>query len=156
MGPRSLHWRSLLEHSFVGLVGLVMTLLGGGKDGSNTALEHGSEACGRVVVGLVVRVAAADSGIGTPGSTPLLSVGESVSGQSSLSLRASVPMTDRSKFVRGPPSPEHGLEENECDYSWWEGQPCESCFGVWLRGEGRNSLELLSRKVGSRTEPFSK
>ena len=54
MGLRSPHWRSLLEHSFVGLVGLVMTLLGGGKDGSNAALEHGSEAYGRVVVGLVV------------------------------------------------------------------------------------------------------
>ena len=90
---------SLLERSFVGLVGLVMTLLGGGKDGPNVAPEYGGEACGRVVVGLVVRVAAADSGIGTPGFTPLLSVCESVSGQSSLSIRASVPMTDRSKFV---------------------------------------------------------
>ena len=90
---------SLLEHSFVGLVGLMMTLLRGGKDGPNAAPEHGSEACGRVVVGLVVRVAVADSGIRTPGSTPLLSVGELVSGQNSLSRRASVPMTDRSKFI---------------------------------------------------------
>ena len=90
---------SLLEHSFVGLVGLVMTLLGGGKDDPNIAPDHGSEAYGRVVVGLVVRVAMADSGIRTPGSTPLLSVGELVSGQNSLSRRASVPMTDRSKFV---------------------------------------------------------
>ena len=141
-----------MEHSSVGLVGLVMTLLGGGKDGPNAAPEHVSEACGRVVVRAVV----ADSGIGTPGSTPLLSVCESVSRQSLLSRRASVPMTDRSKFVRGPPSPEHGLEESECDCSWWKGQPCESCFGVWLRGEGRSPLELLSRKVGSRTEPLSK
>ena len=147
---------SLLEHSFVGLVGLVMTLLGGGKDDPNAAPEHRSEACGRVVVGLVVRVAAANTGIGTPGSTPLLSMGEPVSGQNSLSLRASVPMIDCSKFVRVPPSPKHGLEESECDYSWWEGLPCESCFGVWLRGVGRDPLVLLARKVGPRTEPFSK
>ena len=90
---------SLLERSFVELVGLVMTLLEGGKDDPNVAPDHGSEACGRVVVGLVVRVAVADSGIGIPGSTPLLSVGELVSGQNSLSRRASVPMTDRSKFI---------------------------------------------------------
>ena len=88
-----------MEHSSVGLVGLVINLLGGGKDGPNATPEHVSEACGRVVVGLVVRVVAADSGIRTPGSTPLLSVGELVSGQNSLSRRASVPMTDRSKFV---------------------------------------------------------
>ena len=147
---------SLLEHSFVRLVGLVMTLLGGGKDDPNAAPEHRSEACGRVVVGLVVRVAAADSGIGTSGSTPLLSVGEPVFEQNSLSRCASVPMTDCSKFVRVPPSPEHGLEESECDYSWSEGQPCESCFGVWLKGVGRDLLVLLSRKVSPRTEPFSK
>ena len=147
---------SLLEHSFVGLVGLVMTLLRGGKDGPKAAPEHGSEACGRVVVGLVVRVAAADSGIRTLGSTPLLSVGEPVSGQNSLSLLANVPMTGYSKFVRVPPSPEHGLEESECDCSWWEGLPYESCFGVWLRGGGRDPLVLWSGKVGLRTEPFSK
>ena len=74
-----------MERSFVGLVGLVMVLLGGGKDVPIVAPEFGSEACGRVVVGwvvvLVVRVSTADSGIGTPGSTPLLSVGESVFGQ---------------------------------------------------------------------------
>ena len=132
-----------------------MTLLGGGKDVPNEAPEHGSKACGRVVVGMVVRAAATDSGFITPGSTPLLSVGEPVSRQSSLSRRASVPMTDRSRFVRGPPSSERGLEGRECDCSWWEGQPCESCFGVWLRGAGRGPLELLSRKVGSRTKPFS-
>ena len=151
---------SLLERSFVDLVGLVMTLLGGGKDDPNVAPNHGSEACGRVVVGLVVglmvRVAAADSRIGTLGSTPLLSVGEPVSGQNSLSLLANVPMTGCSKFVRVPPSPEHGLEESECDCSWWEGLPCESCFGVWLRGGGRDPLVLWSGKVGLRTEPFSK
>ena len=147
---------SLLERSFVGLVGLVMVLLEGGKDDPNVAPDHGSEACGRVVVGLVVQVAAADSGIGTPGSTPLLSVGESVSRQSLLSRRASVPMTDRSNFVRGLPSLKHALEGRECNCSWWEGQPCESCFGVWLRGEGRSPLELLSRKVGPRTKPLSK
>ena len=45
---------SLLERSFVELVGLVMTLLGGGKDDPNVAPDHGNEACGRVVVGLVV------------------------------------------------------------------------------------------------------
>ena len=117
---------SLLERSFVGLVGLVMTLLGGGKDDPNIAPDHGSEAYGRVVVGLVVRVATADSGIGTLGSTPLLSVGEPVSRQNSLSLLANVPMTGCSKFVRVPPSPEHGLEESECDCSWWEGLPYES------------------------------
>ena len=88
-----------MEPSSVGLVGLVMTLLGGGKDGPNATPEHVSEACGRVVVGLVVQVIVADSGIGTPGSTPLLSVGELVSGQNSLSRHASVPMTDRSKFI---------------------------------------------------------
>ena len=145
-----------MEPSSVGLVGLVMTLLGGGKDGPNATPEHVSEACGRVVVGLVVQVIVADSGIGTPGSTPLLSVGESVSRQSLLSCRASVPMTDRSKFVRDPPSPEHGLEGRECNCSWWEGQPCESCFRVWLRGVGQDPLVLLSRKVGPRMEPFSK
>ena len=147
---------SLLEHSFVGLVGLVMTLLRGGKDGPNAAPEHVSEAYGRVVVGLVVQAVAADSGIGTPGSTPLLSVGEPVSRKSSLSCCASVPMTDRSKFIRGLPSPEYGLKGRECDCSWWEGQPCESCFRVWLRGVGRDPLVLLSRKVGPRMEPFSK
>ena len=133
-----------------------MTLLGGGKDDPNIAPDHGNEACGRVVVGLVVQVVAADSGIGTLGSTPLLSVGEPVSGQNSLSLLANVPMTGCSKFVRVPPSPEHGLEESECDCSWWEGLPCESCFGVWLRGGGRDLLVLWSGKVGLRTEPFSK
>ena len=74
-----------MERSFVGLVGLVMVLLGGGKDVPIVAPEFGSEACGWVVVGwvvvLVVRVSTANSGIGTPGSTPLLSVGESVFGQ---------------------------------------------------------------------------
>ena len=147
---------SLLERSFVGLVGLVMTLLGGGKDDPNVAPEHGSEACGRVVVGLVVRVATADSGIGTPGSTPLMSVGEPISGQNSLSRFANVPMTGCSKFVLVPPSLEHGLEESECDYSWWEGLPCESCFRVWLRGGGWDPLVLWSGNVGPRTEPFSK
>ena len=113
---------SLLERSFVGLVGLVMTLLGGGKDDPNVAPDHGSEACGRVVVGLVVvlvvRVAAADSGIGTSGSTPLLSVGEPVSGKNLLSRFANVPMTGCSKFVLVPPLPEHGLEESDCGCSW--------------------------------------
>ena len=76
---------TLVERSFVELVGLVMVLLGVGKDVPSVAPEFGSEACGWVVVGwvvvLVVRVSTADSGIGTPGSTPLLSVGESVFGQ---------------------------------------------------------------------------
>ena len=71
-----------MGRSFVGLVGLVMVLLGGGKDVPIVAPEFGSGACGRVVVGwvvvVVVRVSTAGSGIGTPGSTPLLSVGESV------------------------------------------------------------------------------
>ena len=151
---------SLVERSFVGLVGLVMVLLGGGRDVPNVAPKFRSEACGRVVVGLVVelavRVAVADSGIGTLGSRPLLSVGEPVSGQNSLSRFANVPMTGCSKFVLVPPSPEHGLEESECDCSWWEGLPCESCFGVWLRGGGRDLLVLWSGKVGLRTEPFSK
>ena len=110
-----------MEHSSVRLVGLVINLLEGGKDGPNATPEHVSEACGRVVVGLVVRVVAADSGIGMPGSTPLLSVGESVSRQSLLSCRASVPMTNHSKFVRGPPFLEHALEGRECNCSWWEG-----------------------------------
>ena len=57
-----------------------MTLLRGGKDVPNEAPEHGSEACGRVVVGMVVRAAATDSGFITPGSIPLLSVGEPISG----------------------------------------------------------------------------
>ena len=151
---------SLVERSFVGLVGLMMTMLGGGKDDPSVAPEHGSESYGRVVVGLVVglavRVAAADSGIGTPGFTPLLSVGELVSGQNLLSRFANVPMTGCSKFVLVPPSPEHGLEESKCDCSWWEGLPCESCFGVWLKGGGRDPLVLWSGKVGPRTEPFSK
>ena len=109
---------SLVERSFVGLVGLVMVLLGGGKDVPNVAPEFGSEACGRVVVGMVVRAAATDSGFITPGSTPLLSVGEPVSRQSSLSCRASVPMTGCSNFVLVPPLPKHGLEERECGCSW--------------------------------------
>ena len=113
---------SLVEHSIVGLMGLMMVLLGGGKDVPNVTLEFGSEACGRVVVGLVVelvvRVAAADSGIGTPGSTPLLSVGEPVSGQNLLSRFANVSMTGCSKFVLVPPLPEHGLKESECGCSW--------------------------------------
>ena len=117
---------SLVEHSFVGLVGLVMVLLGGGKDVPNVAPEFGSEAGGRVVVGLVVgllvvlvvRVAAADSRIGTLGSTPLLSVGEPVSGQNLLSRFANVPRTGCSKFVLVPPLPEHGLKESECGCSW--------------------------------------
>ena len=74
-----------MGRSFVGLVGLVMVLLGGGKDFPIVAPEFGSGACGRVVVGwvvvLVVRVSTAGLGIGTPGSTPLLSVSESVFGQ---------------------------------------------------------------------------
>ena len=104
-------------------------LAGGGKDVPNEALEHRSKACGRVVVGMVVQAAAADSGFMTPGSTPLLSVGEPISRQSSLSRHASVLMTGRSRFVQGPPSPERGLKGRECDCSWWEGQPCESCLG---------------------------
>ena len=111
-----------MERSFVGLVGLVMVLLGGGKDVPNVAPEFGSEACGRVVVGLVVvlvvRVSVADSGIGTPGSTPLLSVGEPVFGQNLLSRFAIVPRTGCSKFVLVPPFPEHGLKESECGCSW--------------------------------------
>ena len=107
-----------------------MTLLGGGKGGPNDAPKHGSEAYGRVVVGMVVRAAVVDSGFVTPGSIPLLSVGEPVSGQSSLSSHASVPMTDHSKFVQGLPSPERGLEGRECDCSWWEWQAGVSCFGV--------------------------
>ena len=99
-----------------------MTLLGGGKDIPNEALEHRSKACGRVVVGLVVelavRVVAADSGIGTPGSTPLLSVGEPVSKQNLLSRFANVPGTGCPKFVLVPPLPEHGLEESDCGCSW--------------------------------------
>ena len=104
--------------------------------------------------GMVVRATTAGSGFVTPGSTPLLSVGESVFEQSSLSRRASVPVTDRSKFVQGPPSPERGLEGKECDCSWWERQAGVSCFGVWLRGVGWGPLEWLSRKVVPRTEPF--
>ena len=57
MGSRSPHWMSLVERSFVGLVRLVMVLLGGGRDVLNVAPEFGSEACGRVVVGLVVELA---------------------------------------------------------------------------------------------------
>ena len=132
-----------------------MTLLGGGKGGPNNAPKHGSEAYERVVVGMVVRAAVVDSGFVTPGSIPLLSVGEPVSGQSSLSSHASVPMTDHSKFVQGLPSPERGLEGKECDYSWWEWQAGVSCFRVWLIGAGRGPLEWLSRKVGLRTKPFS-
>ena len=93
---------------------------------------------------------------GTPGSTPLLFVGEPVFGQNLLSRFANVPMTGCSKFVLVPPLPEHGLEESECDSSWWDGLPCESCFGVWLKGGGRDPLVLWSGKVGPRTEPFSK
>ena len=107
-----------------------MTLLGGGKGGPNDAPKHRSEAYGRVVVGMMVRAAVADSGFVTPGSTPLLSVGEPVSRQNSLSRHASVPMTDHSKFVQGLPSPERGLEGRECDCSWWEWQAGVSCFGV--------------------------
>ena len=99
-----------------------MVLLGGGRDVPNVAPEFGSEACVRVVVGLVVelavRAAAADSGIGTPGFRPLLSVGEPVSGQNLLSRFANVPMTGCSNFVLVPPLPEHGLEEGECGCSW--------------------------------------
>ena len=46
-----------MERSFVGLVGLVMVLLGGGRDVPNVAPKFRSEACGRVVVGLVVELA---------------------------------------------------------------------------------------------------
>ena len=95
-----------------------MSLLRGDKDGPNEPPEHGSKSCGRVVGGMVVRATAAGSRFVTLGSTPLLSVGEPVFGQNSLSRRASVPMTDRSKFVRGPPSPKRGLEGRECDCSW--------------------------------------
>ena len=113
---------SLVERSFVGLVGLVMVLLGGGKDVPNVAPEFGSEACGRVVVGLVVelavRVAVADLGIGTLGSRPLLSVGEPVSRQNLLSRFVNVPMTGCSNFVLVPPLPEHELEEGKCGCSW--------------------------------------
>ena len=81
--------------------------------------------------GMVVRATAAGSGFVTPGSTPLLSVGESVFGQSSLSRRASVPMTDYSKFVRGPPFPERGLEGKECDFFIvGEAGRCELLWGV--------------------------
>ena len=48
---------SLVERSFVGLVGLVMVLLEGGKDVPSVTPEFGSEACGGVVVGLVVELA---------------------------------------------------------------------------------------------------
>ena len=113
---------SLVERSIFGLVGLVMVLLGGGKDVPSVAPKLGSEAYRGVVVGLVVelavRVAAADSGIGTLGSTPLLFVGEPVSGQNLLSRFANVPMTGCSKFVLVPPLLEHGLEESECGCSW--------------------------------------
>ena len=134
--------------------GTRVSLLGGDKDGPNGPPEHGGESCGKVVGGMVVRAVAAGSGFVTPGSTTLLSMGELVSRQNSLSCRASVPMIDRSIFVRGPPFPERGLEGRECGCSWWEWQAGVSCFRVWLRGASRGPLEWLSRKVGSKTEPF--
>ena len=133
-----------------------MSLLGGDKDGPNEPPEHGSKSCGRVVGGMVVQATAVSSRFVTLGSTPLLSVGEPVFGQSSLSHCASVPMTNHSKLVRGLPSSERGLEGRECDCSWWERQAGVSCFRVWLRGAGWGLLEWLSRKVGPRTEPFFK
>ena len=48
---------TLVECSFVELVGLVMVLLEGGKDVPSVTPEFGSEACGGVVVGLVVELA---------------------------------------------------------------------------------------------------
>ena len=123
-----------------------------GKGGLNDVPEHGSEACGRVLVGVVVRAAAVDLGFVTLGSTPMLSVGGPVSGQSSLSHRANVLMTDCSRFFRGPPSFDRVLEGRECDYSWWEWQAGVGCFGEWLRGAGL----WLSMSVGPRIEPFSK
>ena len=76
-----------------------MSLQGDGKDVPSEPPEHEGESYRRVVGGMVVRAAAAGLGFVTPGSTALLSVGGSVSGQNSLSLLVNAPMTDRSIFV---------------------------------------------------------
>ena len=96
-----------------------MTALSGlGKGAPNDVPGYGSEACGRVLLGVVVRAAAADSGFVTPGSTPMLSRGGLVYGQNSPSRRENVLMIGRSKFVRGSPSLDRGLEGKELGYSW--------------------------------------
>ena len=86
------------------------TLPGLGKGAPNDAPGHGIEACGRELVGVMVRVVVASSRFASPGSTPMLSVGGLISRQSSPSRRGNVLMTSRSKSVRGSPSPNHGLK----------------------------------------------
>ena len=76
-----------------------MALSGLGKGAPDDVPGHGSEACGKVLVRVVVRATAADLGFATPGSTLMLFGCGPISGQSSPSRRENVLMTSRSKFV---------------------------------------------------------
>ena len=72
------------------------------------ALEHEFWASGKEWVEVVVRVALADSVFASPGSMPLLLVGELGCERNSPSRRRSVPMRGHSKSIRELPFPELG------------------------------------------------
>ena len=70
---------------------------------SSSALEHEFWASGREWVGVVVLAALADSVFGSPGSKPLLFVGEPGCEHNSPSRLRSVPVRDHSKSIREMP-----------------------------------------------------
>ena len=102
---------------------------------------HVSEICDGVLV--MVQSAVANSGFATPGSTPMLSNGGSVSRQNSPSRCGNAPMTCRSKFVRGLPLCDRGLEGEELDCSWWEWLDGVGSFVGWVIASGLGPSEWL-------------
>ena len=109
VGLGRLHWRSSPECFSAWLMELVNASLGLGKATPISALGHEIVACGRELVGVVVRASLADSECASLGSMLVLSVDGSVSGHSSSSHRGNVLKKCRSKFVQGLPSPDRGL-----------------------------------------------
>ena len=87
---------------------LVNASPGLGKATPISALGHEIVACGRELVGVVVRASLADSECASLGSMLVLSVDGSVSRHSSSSHRGNVLKKGWSKFVQGLPSPDRG------------------------------------------------
>ena len=69
----------------------------------SSALEHEFWASGREWVGVVVLAALANSVFGSPGSKPLLFMGEPGCKHNSLSRLQSIPVRDHSKSIREMP-----------------------------------------------------
>ena len=114
-----------------------------GKGVLDDVPRHVSETCDGVLVVVVVQSAVANSGFATPGSTPMLSNGGSVSEQNSPSHCGNALMTGCSKFVRGLPLCDRGLEGEELDYSWWEWLDGVGSFVGWVIASGLGPSEWL-------------